>query len=71
MRNHPVVLFLRLSRPLFLVGAFLVYALGAGIARYLGSEIDWNAFFLGQAWITAGQLAVHYQIGRASCRERV
>lgn len=32
--------FLRLSRPLFLLGGVLLYALGALIARYQGSPID-------------------------------
>jgi hypothetical protein len=44
--------FIRLTRPLFLLGVAIVYALGAGIARYLGVEIDWNAYLLGQAWVT-------------------
>ena len=37
-------LFFILSRPLFLVGGVLVYALGAGIARYLGTPIDWGLY---------------------------
>lgn len=53
-------LFFLLARPLFLVGAALLYALGAGIARYLGHPIDPGTYLLGQAWITAGQLAVHF-----------
>ena len=40
-------LFVQLSRPLFLLGAALLYALGAGIARYLGAELDWGAYLLG------------------------
>jgi 1,4-dihydroxy-2-naphthoate octaprenyltransferase len=48
-----------LSRPLFLVGGFLVYALGAGIARYLGTPIDWGLYFLGQAYVTVMQLSAH------------
>jgi 1,4-dihydroxy-2-naphthoate octaprenyltransferase len=55
-----VVLFIRLTRPLFLVGAALVYALGVGIAHYLGVTIDWNAYLLGQAWVTIMQLGAHY-----------
>ncbi len=53
-------LFVQLSRPLFLLGAALLYALGAGIARYLGAELDWGAYLLGQAWVTALQLSAHY-----------
>lgn len=53
-------LFIRLSRPLFLVGGALVYALGAGIARYLGAEIDWGLYLLGQIYVTTMQLSAHY-----------
>ena len=53
-------LFLRLTRPLFLLGAALLYALGVGIARYLGSDINWGMYILGQAWVTALQLSTHY-----------
>lgn len=60
MKTNPVLMFLRLSRPLFLFGGVLQFALGAGIARYLGVEINWNIYILGQLWITAGQLGTHY-----------
>jgi 1,4-dihydroxy-2-naphthoate polyprenyltransferase len=53
-------LFIRLSRPLFLLGGILLYALGAGIGRYLGAQIDWGLYFLGQAWVTFMQLGTHY-----------
>jgi 1,4-dihydroxy-2-naphthoate polyprenyltransferase len=55
-----LILIVRLSRPLFLLGAVLVYALGAGIARYLGVEIDWAIYLLGQTWVTLLQLSTHY-----------
>jgi 1,4-dihydroxy-2-naphthoate octaprenyltransferase len=55
-----LVLFIRLSRPLFLAGGFLMYALGVGIASYLGKSIDWNAYILGQVWVTLLQLSTHY-----------
>jgi 1,4-dihydroxy-2-naphthoate octaprenyltransferase len=55
-----LILIIRLSRPLFLLGAVLVYALGAGIARYLGVEIDWAIYLLGQTWVTLLQLSTHY-----------
>lgn len=58
--QNPVWLFLRLSRPLFLLGAALLFALGAGIARYLGHELDWTVYLLGQTWVTALQLSTHY-----------
>jgi 1,4-dihydroxy-2-naphthoate octaprenyltransferase len=53
-------LFIQLSRPLFLVGAGLLFALGVGIAKYLGVTIDWGLYVLGQAWITMVQLSTHY-----------
>ena len=53
-------LFIRLSRPFFLLGAALVYALGVGIARYLGVTIDWGLYLLGQAYVTALQLSAQY-----------
>ncbi len=53
-------LFVQLSRPLFLVGAFVLFSLGAGIAHYLGVAIDWRAYWLGQAWVSLLQLSTHY-----------
>jgi 1,4-dihydroxy-2-naphthoate polyprenyltransferase len=53
-------LFIRLSRPIFLLGAALVYALGAGIARYLGVTIDWVLYLLGQAFVSTLQLSAQY-----------
>jgi 1,4-dihydroxy-2-naphthoate polyprenyltransferase len=53
-------LFIRLSRPLFLLGGILLYALGAGIGRYLGTQVDWGMYFLGQGWVTFLQLSTHY-----------
>jgi 1,4-dihydroxy-2-naphthoate octaprenyltransferase len=50
-------LFIQLARPLFLLGGVLVYALGAGIARYLGVPIDWGLYILGQAYVTSMQLS--------------
>jgi 1,4-dihydroxy-2-naphthoate polyprenyltransferase len=52
-------LIIRLVRPHFILGAALLYALGAGVARYLGSTIDWGLYLSGQAWITAIQLGTH------------
>lgn len=60
MIPRSVRLFIQLSRPLFLVGAALVYGLGVGIARYLGTPIDWGVYLLGQAWVTSLQLTAHY-----------
>jgi len=55
-----LLLFLKLSRPFFLLAGALFYALGVGIARYLGHDIDWQIFLLGQLWVTALQLSTHY-----------
>jgi 1,4-dihydroxy-2-naphthoate octaprenyltransferase len=52
---------IRLGRPLFLVGGFLLYALGAATAaRGFGTAIDWRRFALGQLAIAATQLMTHY-----------
>jgi 1,4-dihydroxy-2-naphthoate polyprenyltransferase len=53
-------LLVRLARPHFLLGGILMYALGVGIARYLGSPVDWGLYLLGQAWITLMQLSTHF-----------
>jgi 1,4-dihydroxy-2-naphthoate octaprenyltransferase len=55
-----ILLFVRLSRPLFLFGGALVYALGVGIADYLGVAIDWGLYILGQAFVTTLQLSAQY-----------
>jgi 1,4-dihydroxy-2-naphthoate octaprenyltransferase len=54
------LLFLRLSRPHFLLGGFLLYALGVSIASYLGSSIDVGLYLLGQAIVTSIQLMAQY-----------
>src|SRR3990172_1831464 len=53
-------LFIRLSRPLFLLGAVLLYGFGVGIARFLGTSIDWSLYLLGQGIVTTLQLSAHY-----------
>jgi 1,4-dihydroxy-2-naphthoate octaprenyltransferase len=55
-----VRLIVLLSRPLFLLGGALMYALGAGIARYLGAPLDWGVYFIGQAYVTSMQLSAQY-----------
>ena len=55
-----IVAFLRLSRPLFLLGGVLLYALGALIARYQGAALDWGVYGSGQLAVTALQLMTHY-----------
>jgi len=42
------------------MGGILLFALGGGIAHYLGVRIDWGVYLLGQAWVSLLQLSVHY-----------
>jgi 1,4-dihydroxy-2-naphthoate octaprenyltransferase len=44
----------------FLLGGILFYALGVGIARYLGHSLNVNVVLLGQLWVTLLQVSVHY-----------
>jgi 1,4-dihydroxy-2-naphthoate octaprenyltransferase len=55
-----LVAFIRLGRPLFLGGGFLLYALGAVIAAAAGHALDWHRYLLGQAAVTALQWMTHY-----------
>ena len=54
--------FVRLGRPLFLVGGLVFYGLGAAIAAYVGGgrEIDWRRYVWGQLAVTAAHLMTHY-----------
>lgn len=52
--------FIRLGRPLFLGGGFILYALGALVARWHGHAIAWRTYAIGQAAVTAFQLMTHY-----------
>jgi 1,4-dihydroxy-2-naphthoate octaprenyltransferase len=58
--TNSIRLFIQFSRPVFLVGGVLVYALGVGIARYLGAGIDWGLYLLGQVYVTTMQLSAQY-----------
>jgi 1,4-dihydroxy-2-naphthoate octaprenyltransferase len=53
-------LFIRLSRPYFLVGPILLYALGVGIAHYLGVVIRLDTYLLGQLWVSLLQMSAQY-----------
>lgn len=53
-------MFVRLSRPLFLMGGLLLYGLGASMLSYLGRPIDITRYVLGQALVTFTQLMAHY-----------
>jgi len=52
--------FVRLGRPLFLGGGFLLFGLGAAIASATGHRIDGTRYVLGQVAVTAFQLMTHY-----------
>ena len=55
-----LVHFLRLGRPLFLVGGFVLHGLGVVIALYEGADLNLPALLWGQVAITAVQLMTHY-----------
>jgi 1,4-dihydroxy-2-naphthoate polyprenyltransferase len=55
-----VLAFVKLGRPLFLVGGFVNYGLGAAVARLSGHAIDVRRYALGQAAVIAFQLMTHY-----------
>jgi 1,4-dihydroxy-2-naphthoate octaprenyltransferase len=57
---RPVVYFLRLGRPLFLLGGFLLHGLGVAMALYEGAQLDWMVLIWTQIAITAVQLMTHY-----------
>jgi len=52
--------FIRLSRPHFLLGGFLLYGLGASIAAYLGRPIHFTTYLIGQLLVTSIQLTTHF-----------
>src|SRR6187551_3105486 len=51
---------LKLGRPHFLVGGFLLFALGAALAAVHGVRIDWQRYAWGQGVITGAQWMTHY-----------
>ena len=48
--------FVRLGRPIFLVGGVVLYGLGAAIAAYLGHPVGRARFICGQVAVTATQV---------------
>lgn len=52
--------FIRLSRPLFLTGGFVMHGLGLAMALYTGAGLQIAPLFWGQVAITAAQLATHH-----------
>ena len=59
-RGMLVSAFVRLGRPQFLLGGFVLYGLGACWAFRVSGHFDAAAFAWGQATITAAQLMTHY-----------
>jgi 1,4-dihydroxy-2-naphthoate polyprenyltransferase len=55
-----LVAMLRLGRPLFLVGGFVLHGLGVAIACYQGYPFRPDLFLWGQVAITSAQLMTHY-----------
>lgn len=49
---------LRALRPFWLLTAALLFALGVGVARYLGRDISPTIYIWGQIWLTTLQLAL-------------
>jgi len=52
--------FIRLGRPHFLAGGFLLYGLGVVTALYAGASLNWSALLWGQVAVTATQWMTHY-----------
>ncbi|MBI4731103.1 MAG: prenyltransferase [Chloroflexi bacterium] len=52
--------FIRLTRFVFLLGGFLLYALGAASAARMGAHINLAAYLIGQVVVTAIQLMAQY-----------
>ena len=55
-----LIAFVRLGRPKFLVGGFVMFGLGAAIAARSGHATDVRLYVLGQLVVTAFQWMTHY-----------
>jgi len=53
--------FWRLSRPFFLLGGVVLFALGAGVAHAQGKSTSLVVYLLGQLYVTTLQLMTHFQ----------
>jgi 1,4-dihydroxy-2-naphthoate polyprenyltransferase len=58
--TSPFLHFVHQSKPLNLLAGILTYALGVGIAQFLGHPIRWEVYWLGQAGVTMLQLSSFY-----------
>jgi 1,4-dihydroxy-2-naphthoate octaprenyltransferase len=52
--------YIRLGRPLFLLGGVLFYWLGVAMALFSGASLDLAVLLLGQVVVTASQIMTHY-----------
>jgi 1,4-dihydroxy-2-naphthoate octaprenyltransferase len=52
--------FVKLGRPKFLLGGLVLFGLGTRLAVVDRGAIDWQSYFLGQAFVTSTQLMTHY-----------
>lgn len=52
--------FVKISRPLALFSVFILFALGAGIAHFLGHDVNIGVYWLGQSWVSLLQFSVHF-----------
>ena len=59
-RSAFILILLRAARPIWLVGGILTYALGGGIANYLGRALDWPAYWIGQGAVLFLMLSSYY-----------
>jgi 1,4-dihydroxy-2-naphthoate polyprenyltransferase len=59
-RRQRAIAFVKLGRPLHLIGGFVFHGLGIAIAAYLGASIDWGTALWVQVAITSIQLMTHY-----------
>ena len=60
MRLQKTWAFVKLTRPMFLLGAVLLYLLGAALAWAQGAAVDGMRLLLGQLLVTSIQLTTHY-----------
>ncbi len=57
---HHVWSFIQLTRPLFLLGGVVLYALGTAIAASQGITLDMERLVIGQILVTSIQVMAHY-----------
>jgi 1,4-dihydroxy-2-naphthoate octaprenyltransferase len=60
MNKNNLSLFIKISRPLYLLGSASQYLLGVGIAHYLGVTLNWAVVIFGVIWLLFLQLSAHY-----------